>query len=197
MMKRTMTRQNDRWVTLTSLWFLLVLHATAQGTEPTLVNTMNSIANALNSRGTISWTEELTDVFGASYRMTSSLTDVNADSTACSLSWTSVYISSDDKLVENYVVRLAIVSSARVQKYSDFRQSESAYKLAVSPEMYIVEMKTDAPLARHRELYHKNKLKSETKLPSDREARIVFSDQQTANKVADGIRQAAKSCRED
>jgi hypothetical protein len=57
-------------------------------------------------------------------------------------------------------------------------------------------MKTDAPLTRQRELFHKDKLKSEAKLPSDLEARIVFSDEQTADKIMDSIRQAAKSCRE-
>jgi hypothetical protein len=196
MMKQTMTRQNDRRATLTALWFLLVLHAPAQGTESTLVNTMNFIANALNSRGTISWTEELPDVFGARYTMTSNLAEVNADSSACSLGWTSVYTSSGDKLVETNLVRLEMVSSVRVQPYSEYVQSEAQYKVEVSPETYIVEMKTDAPLTRHRELFHKEKLKSETKLPSDREARIVFSDEQTANKIMDGIRQAAKSCRE-
>ena len=191
-----MTRSNDRWGILTALCFLLALHVSAQDTEPTLANTMNSIANALNSRGTISWTETLPEIFGASYTVTSSLSEVNADSSACSLRWTSVYTSSDDKLVETSLVRLEIVSSAQVRSLSEYRRSQAVQKIQVSPEIYAVEMKSDAPLARHRALYHKNKLKKETNVPNDREARIAFSDEQTAKKVADGIRQAAKSCKE-
>jgi hypothetical protein len=38
-------------------------------------------------------------------------------------------------------------------------------KIEVSPDVYVVDMKTEGPLERHRELYHKNKLKSETKPP--------------------------------
>lgn len=191
-----MTTPIDRRGILTALWLLLVLHVSAQGTKPTLVNTMNSIANALNSRGTVSWTETLPEIFGASYTVTSSLSEVNADSSACSLRWTTVYTSSDDKLVESFLVRLEIVSSARVQSLSEYRQSQAVQKIEVSPEIYVVEMKTDAPLARHREFYHKNKLKQEKELPSDREARIIFADEQAANKVVDGIREAARSCRE-
>src|SRR3974390_2553648 len=120
-----MTGRSGRISILTALWFFFVLQVSGQGTEPTLVNPMNFIANALNSRGIISWTEELPEVFGARYTMTSSLSEVKADSSACSLSWTSVYTSSDDKLVETYLVRLEMVSSARVQPYSEYRQSES------------------------------------------------------------------------
>jgi hypothetical protein len=182
-----MTRSNDRLGILTALCFLPALHLSAQGTEPTLVNTMTSIANALNSRGTISWTEELPEIFGASYTLTSSLSEVNVDPSECSLRWTSVYTSSDDKLVETYSVRLERISSARVHPLSEYRQSEAVQKVEVSPEMYVVVMKTDAPLERHRDLYHKGKLKKETKLPNDREAGIVFSGEQTADKVSDGI----------
>lgn len=181
---------------LTVSWLLLVQPVLGQGTESTPANTINFIANALNSRGNISWTETMPEVFGASYTMTSSLTAVNADSSACSLSWTSVYTASKDKLIETYLVRFEMVSSVRVQPYSEYMKPEWEQKVEVSPETYVVVMNTDAPLERHRELYHNNKLKPETKLPSDREARIVFADEQTANKVADGIRQAAKSCRD-
>ena len=191
-----MTRPSDRRGILTIIWFLLALHVSAQGTESTLVNTMKSIENALNSRGTISWTERLPELFGASYTMTSRLSEVTADSSACSLRWTSTYTSSDDKLVETYSVRLGAVSSARVQPYSEYMKSQASMKVEVSPDVYVVEMKTEAPLVRHRELYHKNKLKSETKPPSDREARIAFADEQTAKQVVDGIRQAAQSCKE-
>lgn len=192
----TMTRPNGKLGILIAPWCLLVLHVSAQVTEPTLVNTMNLIATSLNSRGTISWTESLPEVFGARYTIRSSLTGVNADSSACSLSWTGVYTASDDKLVETYLVRLETVSSARVQLLSEYRQSQSVQKLEISPEIYVVVMNTEAPLERHRELYHKSKLKPETKLPNDREARIAFSDEQTANKVADGIRQGAQFCKE-
>lgn len=191
-----MTGRGRGLCVLTVSWLLLVHPVLGQGTESTLANTMNFIANALNNRGNISWTETMPEVFGASYTITSSLTAVNADSSACSLSWTSVYTSSEDKLVETDLVRLEMVSSVRVQPYSEYRKPEWVQKVEVSPETYVLVMKTDAPLARHRELYHKNKLKSETKLPSDREGTIVFADEQTADKVADGIRQAAKSCRE-
>ena len=179
---------------LSALCFLVALHVSAQGTELSLVNTMNLVANALTSRGVLSWTETLPDIFGASYKMNSSLTEVNADPSACSLSWKSIYTSSSDKLIETYLVRLESVSSTRVQPYAEYRQSESEQKVEVSPEIFVVEIKTEAPLTRNRELYHGNKLKSETKLPSDREARVVFADEQIAKKVADGISQAAKSC---
>jgi hypothetical protein len=120
---------------------------------------MTSIANALNDRGTISWTETLPEIFGASYRITSSLKDVSADSSPCSLKWTSVYTSSDDKLIETYLVRLEMVSSVRVQPLSEYKQSQAVQKLEVSPEFYVLVIKTDAPLESHRELSHKNKLK--------------------------------------
>ena len=70
--------------------------------------------------------------------------------------------SSDDKLVEAVLVRLEMLSSARVQPYSEYLQSQTENKFEVSPAIYIVEMKTNAPLERHRNLYHKNKLKSDT-----------------------------------
>ena len=53
-------------------------------------------------------------------------------------------------------------------------------------------MKTDAPLPGSRESYHKSKLKSKKKLSN--EARLLFSDDQTANAVSDRIRHAAKIC---
>jgi len=153
---------------------------------------MNFIANALNSRGTISWTESIPDVFGASYTMNSNLTDVNADSSACSLKWTSVYTSSDDKLVETYLVNLGTISNVGVKPYSQYRKSEFQLKFEVLPETYVVVMKTEAPLAGNREKYHKNKSKSKTKLPN--EARLLFSTEQTADTVGDHIRHAAKIC---
>jgi len=88
-----------------------------------------------------------------------------------------------------------MLPSVRMQPYSTYLQSQTEYKFEVSPEIYIVEIKTDAPLERQRNFYHKNKLKSEAKPPSDRLARIVFADEQTANKVVDGIHQAANFCK--
>ena len=157
---------------------------------------MSSIGNALNNRGAVSWTETFPSLIGLSYRITGNLKEVTADPTACSLRWTNVYTSSeDDKLVETILVRLQMISSVRVQPYSTYLKSQTEYKFEVSPEIYIVEIETDAPFERHRDLYHKNKLKSETKPPSDHVARIVFADEQTANKVMDGIREAANSCK--
>jgi hypothetical protein len=191
-----MTGRNRALGVLTGSWLLFVLAAPGQGTELTVANTMTSISNALSSRGTISWTETMPEIFGVSYTTTNSLSEVNADSSACSLSWTSVFTASNDKLIESFLVKLGAVSSARVETYSEYRQHEWVQKVEVSPETYVVVMNTDAPLERHRQLYHNNKLKPESKLPSDREARILFLDEKTANKVADGIREAAKSCRE-
>ena len=99
-----------------------------------------------------------------------------------------------DKLLETYLVRLESVSSARVQQLLEYRKSEFVEKLEISPQTYVVVLKSDSPLARHRELYHKKKLKPETKLPNDREAKIVFPDEQSANKVADGIRLDCEPC---
>jgi hypothetical protein len=155
---------------------------------------MNFIANALNSRGPISWTETIPDLFGATYKMNSSLTNVNADSSACSLSWSSVYTSSDDKLVETYMVNLGTISNVEVEPYSRYRKSDVTFKLEVSPETYVILMKTNVPLAGTRKFYHKSKSKSQTKLPNDREARLLFSDEQTANTVADRLPNAAKIC---
>jgi hypothetical protein len=172
---------------------VLLLQVSGQGTEPALQDAMNFIANALNSRGTISWTESFPDLFGASYAMNSSLTDVNANPSECSLKWTNVYTSSDDKMVETYSVNLGAVSNIHVEPYSQYRKSDFQYKFEVSPETYVVVMKTDGPLPGDREAYHKSKLKSKKKLSN--EARLLFSDDQTANTVSDRIRGAAKICR--
>ena len=188
-----MTRGSRRLGVLTAPLFVLVLQISSQGTEPTLQDTMNFIANALNSRGTISWTETIPDVFGASYTMNSSLIDVNANPSECSLKWTSVYTSSDDKMVETYLVNLGTVSNIGVEPYSQYRKSDFQYKFEVSPETYVVVMKTDAPLSGNRDWYHKSKLKSKKNLSN--EARLLFSDDQTANTVSNRIRHAAKICR--
>jgi hypothetical protein len=188
-----MTRGNRRLAVLAS-WFLLALKVSGQGTEPTLETKMKFLATAFNSQGTTSWTESIPDLFGATYTVTSSLTEVNADPSACSLSWTTVYTAADDKAIETYVVSLQSISSVGVQSYSQYRKSETTYKLEVSPETYVVVMKTEAPLAGKREFYHKNKLRPPTTLPNDREARVLFSSEQTANGAGDAIRQASKIC---
>jgi hypothetical protein len=189
-----MPRGSRRLGVLAASWFLLVLNVSGQGTEPTLQDTMNLIANTLSSHGAISWTETVPDLFGASYTMNSSLTKVNADSPACSLSWASVYTSSDSKVIETYSVNLATVSDVIVRPYSQYRKSDFQLKVEVSPETYVVVMKADSPLAGSRESYSKNKLKSQTKLPKDHEARLLLPDEQTANTVVDSIRHAAKMC---
>ena len=188
-----MRRGSCRLGVLTAALFVLLLQVSGQGTEPTLQDTMNFIANALNSRGTISWTETITDVFGASYTMNSSLTDVNANPSECSLKWTSVYTSSDDKMVETYLLNLGAVSNVGVEPYSQYRKSDIQFDFEVSLETYVVVIKTDAPLPGNREWYHKSKLKSKKKLSN--EARLLFSDAQTANTVSDRIRHATKICR--
>jgi hypothetical protein len=195
-MKQAITNRNIRRGILPAFYLLFALHLSAHGAQPALVNTMSSIGNALNNRGAVSWTETFPSLLGLSYKITGNLKEVTADPSACSLRWTSVYTSSeDDKLVETILVRLEMISSVRVQPYSTYLKSQTEYKFEVSPEIYIVEIETDAPFERHRDLYHKNKLKSETKPPSDRVARVVFADEQTANKVMDGIREAANSCK--
>ena len=188
-----MRRGSCRLGVLTAALFVLSLHVSGQSTEPPLQDTMNFIANALNSRGVISWTETVPDVFGASYTMNSSLTDINANPTECSLKWTSVYTSSNDKMVEAYLVNLGTVSKVGVEPYSQYRKSDFQLDFEVSPETYVVVMKTDVPLPGYRESYHKSKLKSKKKLSN--EARLLFLDHQTANTVSDRIRHAAKICR--
>ena len=188
-----MRRGSCRLGVLTTLLFLLLLRVSGQGTESTLRDGMSFIANALNSRGTISWTETIPDVFGASYRMNSSLTDVNANPSECSLKWTNVYTSSDDKMVETYLVNLGTVSNVGVESYSQYRKSDFQLKVEVLPETYVVVMKADAPLPGNREWFHKSTLKSKKKLSN--EARLLFSDDQMANTVSDRIRDAAKICR--
>ena len=188
-----MRRGSCRLGVLTAPLFVLLLQVSGQGTEPTLQDAMDFIANALNSRGTISWTETIPDVFGASYPMNSSLTDVNANPSECSLKWTSVYTSSNDKMVEAYLVNLGTVSNVAVKPYSQYRKSDFQFRFEVSPETYVVVMNTDAPISGNTESYHKSKLKSKKKLSN--EARLLFSDDQTANTVSDRIRHAAKICR--
>jgi hypothetical protein len=190
-----MMRRSCALALLTALWLSLQLQGLGQVAEPTLEDNLNFIANTLNSRGNISWTEELPDLFGASYSITNSVSDVKTDATACSVSWTSVLTASNDKVVENYSLRLAMVSGVRVQPYSEYVQAQSVQTVTVSPETYIVLIKTDDPQARHREFYRNNKLKSEpTKPPDVQEARILLADEQAANRIADAIRRSSQLC---
>ena len=187
-----MRRGSCRLGVLTAPLFVLLLQVSGQSTEPTLQEEMNFIANALNSRGTISWTETIPDLFGASFTMNSALTDVNANASECSLKWTSVYTSSEDKMIETYLLNLKTVSNVGVEPYSQYRKSDIQFKFEVSPETYVVVMKTETPLPGNQELYHKSKLKSKKELSN--EARLLFSDVQTAKTVSDRIRHAAKIC---
>ncbi len=190
-----MRRGSCRLGVLTALLFVLLLQVSGQAMEPTLQEEMNFIANAFNRRGTISWTETIPDLFGASYKINSSLTDANANPSECSLKWTNVYTLSDnkdDKMVETFLVNLGTVSKVGVESYSQYRKSDFRLKVEILPETYVVVIKTDAPLSGNRESYHKSKLKSKTKLSNV--ARLQFSDDQTANTVSDRIRHAAKIC---
>jgi len=95
--------------------------------------------------------------------------------------------------VHPYLVNLGTVSNVVVKPYLQYRKPDFQFKVENSPETYVVVMKTDAPLPGNSESYHKNKLKSKKKLSN--EARLLFSDNQTANAVSDRIRHAAKICR--
>jgi hypothetical protein len=185
-----MIKASGRLGILAALCFVLVLQASGQDTQPTLENTMNFIASTLNNRGTISW---VTNLNGATFTTTNSLEQINADSSTCSLGWTSVDTESRNKTVQTHSVKLQTVSSVDVQSYSRSKSSRE-WEIRASPEIYLVEMKTNAPIAGHSQSYKKDKSKSHTKLPNDREAKIEFSDEQTANRVAHAIRQAASLC---
>ena len=190
-----MMRRSCALALVTALWLSLQLQGSGQVAEPTLEYTMNFISNTFNSRGNISWTEELPDLFGASYSITNSVSDVKTDATACSVSWTSVYTASNDKVVEIYSLRLAMVSGVRVQPTSEYVQAQSEHTTTVSPETYIVLITTEDSQARHREFYRKNKLIPEpTKPPDAHEAKVLLADEQTANRITDAIRRASQLC---
>ena len=180
---------------LTALWLSVQLQGSGQVAEPTLEDNLNFIANTLNSRRSISWTEELPDLFGASYSITNSVSEVKTDATACSMSWKNVFTSSNDKIVEMYSLRLAMVSGVRVQPTSEYVRAQSVYAVTVSPETYIVLIRTEDSQARHREFYRKNKLMPEpTKPPDAHEAKVLLADEQTANRITDAIRRASQLC---
>ena len=187
-------RTTERFGILLWLTLLLAFHVSAQGTQPTLEPTMTFIANTLNSRGTVSWDTTVADMAGAKYTTTNSLADVNADPSTCSLAWTNIKIESHDKTVDTYLVQLQAVSGVEVKSYSRIMASQSEWKSRVSPETYLVEIKTRTAIHGQRLSYQKDKLKSKASLPNDHEAKIRFADEQTATKVADAIRQAAVLC---
>jgi hypothetical protein len=178
------------------MWLALVLafHVSAQSIQPELERTMTFIANTLNSRGIISWTTAIDNMAGAKYTTTNSLAQVNADPSTCSLAWTNTKIESGYKTVDTYLVQLQAVSSIDVQSYSRIMASQSEWKSRVSPETYMVQIKTGTAIRGQRQSYQKDKLKSKASLPNDHEAKIRFADEQTATKVANAIRQSAGLC---
>jgi len=187
-------RATGRFGILTWLALLLAFHVSAQSTQPTLERAMTFIANTLNSRGTVSWDTTIADMAGAKYTTTNSLADVNADPSTCSLAWTNIKIESHDKTVDTYLVQLQAVSGVDVQSYSRIMASQSEWKSRVSPETYLVEIKTRTAIRGQRLSYQKDKLKTKASLPNNREGKIRFADEQTATRVADAIRQAAGLC---
>ena len=190
----TIRRATGRFGILVSLALLLALHVSAQSIQPTLEDTMTSIANTLNSRGIVSWTTTDRDLAGAKWTTTNSLAQVNADPSSCSITWTTIEMESNDKTVETYLVQLQAVSGVNVQSYSRSMASQSSDKLQFSPDTYLIQIKTTTAISGHRQSYKKGKLKSTAHLPNDHAADIQFADEQTATRVADAIRHAAGLC---
>ncbi|MGZ4900850.1 MAG: hypothetical protein ACXV8X_14425 [Candidatus Angelobacter sp.] len=177
------------------LALLLAFHISAQSIQPTLEETTTFISNTLNSRGIVSWTTTAVNMLGAKWTTTNSLARVNADPSTCSLGWTNIEIASHDKTVETYLVRLQAVSGVDVRPYSQKMASESSkWKIELSPDTYLVQIRATAAIRGDRQSYHKDKLKSKASLPNDHEANIQFADEKTATKVADAIRHAAGLC---
>ena len=190
----TIRRATERFSILVWLALLLALQVSAQSIQPTLEDTMTFIANTLNSRGIVSWTTTDQDLAGAKWTTTSSLAQVNADPSTCSLAWTNIKIQSPDKTVETYLVQLQAVSGVNVQSHSRSNASQSGDKLQFSPDTYLLQIRTTTAISGHLQSYKKDKLKSTANLPNDHAAEIQFADEQTAIKVADAIRRAAGLC---
>ncbi len=190
----TIMRATERFGILVWLALLLALHVSAQSIQPTLKDTMTSIANTLNSRGIVSWTTTDRDLAGAKWTTTNSLAQVNADPSSCSITWTTIEMESNDKTVETYLVQLQAVSGVNVQSYSRSMASQSSDKLQFSPDTYLIQIKTTTAISGHRQSYKNGKLKSTAHLPNDHAADIQFADEQTATRVADAIRHAAGLC---
>ncbi len=191
---RTIRRATERFSILVSFALLLALQVSAQSIQPTLEDTMTFIANTLNSRGSVSWTTTDQDLLGAKWTTTSSLAQVNADPSTCSLAWKNTKIQSPDKTVETYLVQLQAVSGVSVQSHSRSNASQSGDKLQFSPDTYLVQIRTTTAISGHLQSYKKEKLKSTANLPSDHAAEVQFADEQTATRVADAIRRAAGFC---
>ncbi len=190
----TIRRATERFRILGWLGLLLALQVSAQSIQPTLEDTMTFIANTLNSRGIVSWTTTDQDLAGAKWTTTSSLEQVNADPSTCSLAWTNTKIQSPDKTVETYLVQLQAVSSVNVQSHSRSNASQNGDKLQFSPDTYLLQIRTTTAISGHRQSYKKDKLKSTANLPNDHAAEIQFADELTATRVADAIHRAAGLC---
>ena len=190
----TIRRATERFSILVSIALLLALQVSAQSVQPTLEDTMTFITNTLNSRGIVSWTTTDQDLAGAKWTTTSSLAQVNADPSTCSLAWTNTKIQSPDKTVETYLVQLQAVSGVNVQSHSRSNASQNGDKLQFSPDTYLVQIRTTTAISGHLQSYKKEKLKSTANLPNDHAAEVQFADEQTATRVADAIRRAAGLC---
>ena len=190
----TIMRATERFSILVWLALLLALQVSAQSIQPTLEDTMTFIANTLNSRGIVSWTTTDQDLLGAKWTTTSSLAQVNADPSACSLAWTNTKIQSPDKTVKTYLVQLQAVSGVNVQSHSRSNALQNGDKLQFSPDTYLLQIRTTTAISGHRQSYKKDKLTSTANLPNDHAAEIQFADEQTATRVADAIRRAAGLC---
>ena len=190
----TIRRATERFGILVSIALLLALQVSAQSVQPTLEDTMTFITNTLNSRGIVSWTTTDQDLAGAKWTTTSSLAQVNADPSTCSLAWTNTKIQSPDKTVETYLVQLQAVSGVNVQSHSRSNASQNGDKLQFSPDTYLVQIRTTTAISGHLQSYKKEKLKSTANLPNDHAAEVQFADEQTATRVADAIRRAAGLC---
>ena len=188
-------RATERFGILVWLALFLALHVSAQDMQPTLEDTMTFIANTLNSRGNVSWTTTDQDLLGAKWTTTTSLAQVNADPSACSLAWTSIKIQYPVKTVETYLVQLRGVSGVTVQSHSRSNAAQKGGdKLRFSPDTYLLQIKTTTAISGHSQSYKQDKLKSTAKLPHDHAAEIPFADEQAATRVADAIRRAAGLC---
>jgi hypothetical protein len=188
-------RATERFSILMLLPLLLAFHVSAQDIQPTLEETTTFISNTLNSRGIVSWTTTAVNMAGAKWTTTNSLEQVNADPSTCSLGWTNSKIESHNRTVDTYLLRSQAVSRVDVKSYSKKVASQkSEWKLELSPDTYLVQIRTTAAIRGYRQSYYKDKLKSKASLPNDHEANIQFADEQTATRVADAIRQAAGLC---
>ena len=190
----TIRRTTGRFSILVSLALLFALQVSAQSIQPTLEDTMTFIANTLNTRGIVSWTTTDQDLAGAKWTTITSLAQVNADPSTCSLAWTNTKIQSPDKTVETYLVQLQAVSGVNVQSHSRSNASQNGDKLQFSPDTYLLQIRTTTAISGRRQSYKKDKLKSTANLPNDHAAEIQFADERTATRVADAIRRAAGLC---